>query len=331
MALALLGVLPASALADAPAVWTLATIAPEGSPVMLVLDEFAHAVELAANAAGARIRVRTRHGGVGSDELDGLHLCMQGRVQMWVGSSGAVAEEIPAMSILDLPFLFHDLGEFERARGQRPDPLSRPLISRALRERGLLGYGIGYAGWRAMTSRDKPLRVPGDVQGLRVRSQPAPLHRAMWKLLGASAVESTLNEVASVFRLKQADALDVPALWVFATSVTDQVKFHVRTKHTMQTALILFHHEAFARLPKRAQASILALRSSFYPRFSKVLEVMEGDLVSELGKAGLQVIEPTEGERAQWKKVLAPLRATALELGGKAGAELLRAIEAKRR
>ncbi len=328
--LALLSVLPASAIADGPTQWIVATIAPEGSPVMQVLDEFARSTEQAANAAGAKLKVRTRHGGVGSDELDGLRLCMQGRVQAWVGSTGAVAAEIPAVSVLDLPFLFHDLKEFERARAPRHDPLERPLIARTMRDHGLYAYGIGYAGWRAMTSRDKPLRVPADVKGLRMRSQPAPLHRAMWKMLGATPVESSLNEIASVFRLKQADALDVPALFIFATSVADQVKFHVRTNHTMQTALIMFHHETFSKLPRRAQASIVALRSSFYPRFSKVLDSMEVDLVGELTRAGIQVIEPTADERAQWKKAFAPLRATALEIGGKAGAELLKAFEAKR-
>lgn len=310
--------------------WTLATIAPEGSPVMTILDEFAHATEQAANAGGARIRVRSRHGGVGSDEIDGLHLCMQGRVQAWVGSTGAVAVDIPAISVLDLPFLFHDLGEFDRARSQKPEPTDRPLVARTLRDHGLFAFGIGYAGWRAMTSRDKPLRVPSDVRGLRMRSQPAPLHRAMWKLLGAIPVDSTLNEVASIFRLKQADGLDVPALFVFATSVTDQVKFHVRTNHTMQTALIVFHQGAFAKLPKRAQSNIIALRSSFYPHFSKVIDGLEGELIGELAKAGIQVIEPSADERAQWKKVFAPLRATALEIGGKAGAELLKAMESRR-
>jgi len=328
--LALLGVLPSAATADGPTQWILATIAPEGSPVMQVLDEFARSSEHAANAAGARIKLRTRHGGVGSDELDGLRLCMQGRVQAWVGSTGAVAVEIPAVSVLDLPFLFHDLKEFERARAPKDDPLGRPLIAKAIRDRGLRAYGIGYAGWRAMTSRDKPLRVPADLKGLRMRSQPAPLHRAMWKLLGATPVESSLNEVASIFRLKQADALDVPALYVFATSVAEQMKFHVRTNHTMQTALIVFHDETFSKLPKRAQSAVFALRAAFYPRFSKVLDAMEVDLVAELGKAGIQVIEPTDDERTLWKKAFLPLRARALELGGKAGAELLQALESKR-
>ncbi len=313
-----------SAAAAEPVQWMLASITPEGSPQEADIHDLSRSLE---EATGGRVRVRTRLGGVVADELTTLELCKQGRVQVWVGSVGAVAATIPAVSIFEAPYLFDDVAAFDRAT--RGDLLRRPGVLKAFHAQGLEPIGVAFVGWREMGSVSRPLRVPADLKGLRARSQPVPLHRAMWKLLGAIPHELALGDMKGAFEAKQVDVSDVPPLYVYATSISSHLKFLTRTDHMTQAGLVLISRDAFAKLPKRTQQAIHALRVEKASRFTRSSQRFEEEMLELLRKQGVGVITPTPVERAAWRKALAPLRSEAVRLSGPAGADLLKAIEQK--
>lgn len=317
---ALLVARPASA---EPASWVMTSIVPEGSPTAVALEKVARGVDA---ASGGRVKVRLRLGGVVADEDRTLEMCAQGRIQAWGGSTGAVAAKIPALAVFETPYLFEDVAAFDRA--VRGDVLTTPRLGKAFREAGLVPYGIAFTGWRAMGSREKPIRVPADVAGMRVRSQPVPLHRAMWRLLGADARDVPLTEVQAQFQQKRLEAVDLPALYVYATSLAGQVKYFTRTNHMMQTGMVVLCRGAFDRIPKKTQAAILARGPEMGIMTSRAHEPFEAELVDLLSKQDIRVIDPNPEERAAWKSFLTPLRAEALKIAGAAGAELLKALEA---
>ena len=117
--------------------WTVATIAPEGSPVAMVLDEFMRGIEQVVAQSGVKLRIRTLHGGVVADEVASFELTKQGRTQLWIGSMGAAAPTLPALSIFDLPYVLEDLAAFERARAR--NLLDRPRIAKEFQSRNVQG------------------------------------------------------------------------------------------------------------------------------------------------------------------------------------------------
>jgi C4-dicarboxylate-binding protein DctP len=321
-ALALAGALFAGpATAAPPSEWVFASVAPEGSPTAQVMDDIARAIERAAHG---RLRIRARHGGVVADEVTTLGLVKQGRIQMWAGSIGAISELVPAVSVLEAPFLFTSVAAL--APATRASVLGTPRVARAFREQGLQLWSVAFIGWRALSSV-RPIRLPADLTGMRVRTQPAPIHRAMWARLGVKSTETHLNEVLAAFRSKTVEVADLPALYVFATSITDHVRYHTRTEHMMQVGAIVFNREAFGALPRKVQGEILALAAEYGQKTSQVHEKLEAELIAAL-RERVTVLSLTADERAAWRRALAPVRADALRAAGPAGAELLRSLEA---
>lgn len=153
--------LPARALE--PSRWALVTIAPEGSPAERTVQDTIRTIE---QAAGGRLRIRPRMGGEVADESTTLELCRKGTAQMWAGSLGAVAAVVPELAVLETPYLFRDAGAF--AAALRTDFLRSPKLLAALRARGLEPFGISFLGWRAMSSRTRPVRTPADLKGLQI-------------------------------------------------------------------------------------------------------------------------------------------------------------------
>ncbi len=319
----------ASPLADAnaPTVWTIASIAPEGSPTASAIADWSRGIE---RGAAGRLKLRLRVGGVLGEDPDTLLLCKQGKIQGWGGASGSLAEHVPALSVLETPTLFSDVSSVSRALPH--DSMLLPPIAAAHRAAGFEPGAVAFVGFRAVSTRDRPVRLPPDLRGVRIRSANVEMHRAMWRLLGADAQPVELNHVAAAFRERRIDATDTPVTYVFATALQDQIRFHTRTQHMVQFGAMTFHQGAFARLPPDIQGK---LRQSFPPlvkRLTAAHENLEAELLGALvaGKV-VQVIEPGSAERAAWKSALSPLGEEAKRLGGPAGAALLAAMRARLR
>ncbi len=305
--------------------WIMASVAPDGSPSAQLLGDLSRSFE---RASGGRIRIKERFGGVLGDEITTFGDCQKGRVQLWAGSVSAAEAAVPGVTVLDTPYLVADLGAY--GRGVRGDVLDGPLAGRAFRAHGIVPFAAGFVGWRSISTREKPVRVPADLRGLRMRSLPSALHISLWRHLGAVPKVTALTEVLSTFREKLVDAVDLQVVYLFATSLVEQIRHHTRSSHMAQTAAVFINKDAFGRLSKRAQGELLRLRMEWTARSNKVHGALEDELVDAVRAAGVQVIVPTAAEQAAWRQATAPLAAEALRRGGPVGAEIIQAVQAAR-
>jgi TRAP-type C4-dicarboxylate transport system substrate-binding protein len=312
-----------SAGAAGETVWTMATLGPEGSPQSLVADRMFDEME---QASGGKLKIRRRWGGMLGDETTTLELCRKGQiVQVWAGSLGALAEIEPSIAVLETPYLFDSVADFNRRVPL--DAFDTGPVAERLRDRGLVLAATSFIGWRAMSSRDRPIRRPADVRGLTVRSQPTPLHKAMWELLGARPSAIELPGVQSAFRLKQVDGSDLPLVYIFATSVAGQIRYYTHTNHMIQLAGLVINRSAFVSLSPRLQRDLLAVRAAMRKRMTTVSGQLDAELADALRAEKVTVIDLTPDERAAWRATLAPLSRRALELAGAPGQALWRMIK----
>ncbi len=302
----------------------MAGVAPEGSPVAEWAGRVARALE---RASGGAVKVRMRLGAVLGDETEMLGQMRTGRVQLFGGSLGAFEPLFPAVTVLETPYLFADEAALDRA--SRSEPLALPAVTRLFHAQGLEPWGLGFAGWRAISTRTR-VRGPGDLRGLRIRSQPAPLHEALWRTLGAEVRPVSLQGVQPGFQEGQFDGLDVPLLWLFGTSAAEHVRFHLRTSHMPQGAAMVLSKTALARLPKAARERIMGEGKRFMADFNRTSRDLEAQLLDTLRARGVEVTVPNAAELSAWKAAMAPVRPVALETGGAEGRALLQALERPR-
>jgi TRAP-type C4-dicarboxylate transport system substrate-binding protein len=254
-----------------------------------------------------------------------LRMCQQGKLQGWAGSSGILADLAPAMAVLETPFLFADLDAV--VRGATISVLEQPIVAAQLRKQQLFPLAVGFVGWRAISSRDRPVRLPADVSGVRMRTAPVALHRTMWRLLGAREVPVELGDLAAAFRDRLVDATDQAITYVFAGSIHDQIRYHTRTNHMVTLGAVVINREAWQRLPPQLQRRMQEISVEAGPRFGRASEKLESELLGALSAAKVTVIELEPAQREAWRRVLAaPLERAALDFAGPGGAEILRAV-----
>ena len=294
------GAQPSEARADKT--WVFGSIAPEGSVYADGSEEVARAIE--SEVPG--LRIKRRFAGVLGDEISTVKLVRESRVDLFTGSLGALVDVVPELRVLEVPYLFKDDATLYAAvrrleRGRRAE------LQRVVAARGMVLPSLSALGWRNVASLGAPLRRVEDLRGLRVRSQAAEVHRAMWTAFGANPVETPLNTLVQDLRAKDLRALDIPVTFLFGTSAHELVRSVTLTRHIPQFVVLVASKPAWDALPAAQRARAVDRIDKITARAEQRASAFDDELIGMLEKRGAQVVRPTPEEVATFRAAVARL------------------------
>ena len=303
----------------APREWLVSSLAPLGSPTGDAIAAFGRLTE---EASARAVKVKLRLGGILGDETDTVRLCGQGQIQVTAVSLGAVIAVVPELRALELPYLFRDVEAYQKWAAAIRDGAD-PTLQRLFERRGLILLGVASLGWRNIASVRKPIHSPRDLHQLRVRAQPSDLHPIIWQALGAQPKSFGLNELNSALDVDLVEAFDLPAFMLFATSMTERVRFLTLSQHVASIGVIMANADAWKSLSPQARAKIRAGMPGLLARLKRQNFELEAALVGLLAERKVQVITPTAAEMAEFKAATRSVEAYVRRTGSKQELELL--------
>jgi len=176
------------AAADNPVVIKFSHVADSNTPRGRAAMRFKQLLE---EAARDRVRVDVYPNGVlyrESDELEALQL---GAVQMLAPSLAKLALfGVREFEVFDLPYIFSDPAAVARVT---QGAVGQSLFNK-LGPKGMVGLAYWDGGFKVMSS-DKPLNMPNDLVGLRMRIHASRALEVQMEALGATPVAMEANDV----------------------------------------------------------------------------------------------------------------------------------------
>ncbi len=134
------------------------------------------------------------------DDDQVLEAMLQGDVQMAAPSLSKFEAFTKQFQIFDLPFMFKNIEAVDAFQNSETGQAMKESMTR----RGLLGLEFWHNGLKQF-SANKPLTLPGDVAGLKIRVQPSDVIVAQMEALGASAQPMAFAEVYGALQTKVVD------------------------------------------------------------------------------------------------------------------------------
>jgi tripartite ATP-independent transporter DctP family solute receptor len=220
---------------------------------------------------------------------------------------------------MELPFVFRSA---QHAYTVLDGPVGTGVLNE-LAPHGLKGLAYWENGWRAFTNNKRPVKIPDDLKGLKIRSTPNPYHIQAFKLLGMNPSPMAIAELYTALEVGTFDAQEHP-INVTWSSKFYEVQKHLTVSNHVYSPLILAMNKAkFDSLPANYQQIVVdaAREAAKYQR-----ELNAGNaskVVAELKKAGMQVVENVD--MAPFQKIVS--ESIAKTFAEKNGAALLQAIE----
>ncbi len=267
------------------------------------LDAFARSVEA---ATGGRISVPIRWNILddGRPAADLLDLVGTGELAMCYFSTSYLGHRVEELNLLDCPYLFGDLDQAHRALdGQLGRALSHATEVRT----GLVVLGYWDNGFRHLTNRIHPVRVPDDVHGMRVRLQPNRIHESMVSAWGAVPVAVDLARGIDLMRTGEVDAQENPLANTVAYGVHLLHPHATLTGHLYGARGIYANPDRLASLSRSDRDHVMAAVETAVAVQRRRAAEDEERLLRQLSETGTAFVVPTAEERDEFHRRSMPV------------------------
>ena len=221
---------------------------------------------------------------LGSD-ADMLSQLRSGALELFAQTGVLMSTLVPLASITGIGFAF---SSYEKVWTALDGPLGQQVRG-AFEKANLVCMENSYNhGFRQTTSSTKPIRVPDDFKGFKIRVPPSPLWTSMFKAFGASPVSIPWAETYSAMQTKIADGLEQPLIGLLVDKMYEVQKYCSETNHMWDGFWVLANRRFWDRLPPNLREIIERNINQEAIAQRKEVEYMNANLQAELTSRGLE-------------------------------------------
>jgi tripartite ATP-independent transporter DctP family solute receptor len=254
-------------------------------PVHKGIVNFAERLE---KKSGGTLQVQIYPNGQLGNERELLELLQIGSVAITKVSAAVMENFVPNYKVLGLPYLFRDGDHlFEVLEGDIGDELLRQ--GERYRLRGLCFYD---AGSRSFYTKDKPVRNPEDLQGLKLRVMKSNTAINMVNALGGSPTPISFGELYTALQQGVVDGAENNPPSFYSARHYEVCNYYSLDEHTMVPDVLLISTEWWERLNDQQKTWVLesARESVSFQREVWARAVEES--LEKVSEAGVTVLRP---------------------------------------
>jgi tripartite ATP-independent transporter DctP family solute receptor len=260
--------------------WKLASVLPDSHPVHKALVYFADQV---GEGTKGEVKVTVYPAGQLGQEKDYIEGVKVGAIEITKVSSAPLGQFAPSLQVVSLPFIW-------RNDAHQHAVLDGPIGARLMKDlekSGFKGLAFFDAGFRNVTSRIGPVKVPADLKGQKIRvMQSKPLIDTI-NAFGATAVPMGQSDVYVALQQKVIDGWENNEPTVLTFNMQEVCKYFSYTRHTSIPDILVMSKQVFDSVPKNLQQAILAAAAKAVPYQRKVWADYIDDAVRQLKAKGM--------------------------------------------
>src|SRR5438034_705483 len=281
----------------------------------VAIDTFAREVEKRTNG---RYKVQNFYAGALGAERESIEGVQLGTLDLTMTSTGPVPNFVPEVAILDIPFLFRD---YAHARAVLDGPIGQELLAK-FPAKGMVGLAWAENGFRHMTNSKRPVNVPEDLKGLKMRTMENPIHIEAYRQFGILPTPMAFTEVFTALQQGTVDGQENPLSVITAAKLDQVQKYLSLTGHVYSPAVFLMNKAQWDKLNDAdRQAFIEAAREGVKANRARV-DDDERKAVADLRAKGMTVAENVD--RTRFQAALGPVYADFARRFGQANIDRIR-------
>lgn len=272
--------------------------------------------ELVSQGTNGKVTIDVYDSGTLGNENDIIEQVQMGSIDFGLVASAPFANTIPEMYVFDLPFLFKD----RPAAYKILDSDVGTNILAKLKDQNMIGFGFWENGFRNVSNRIREVKVPSDLNGLKIRTMENEIHMASFNAMGAIATPMAWSEVFTALQQGTMDGLENSPVIYSTNALYEVQKYLSLTNHFYSPAVFFCNKDMMEKLPKEYQTVIYEAEKEARDYERQCHEDMDNAAISVLKDHGMVI---TETDNAVWKAACQPVYDKYKE---KIGADLIDSI-----
>jgi C4-dicarboxylate-binding protein DctP len=253
-----------------------------------------------------------------NEELQALQL---GAVQMLAPSLAKFGPlGVKEFEVFDLPFILPNKAALRKVTD---GPLGKKLMG-LLEPKGIVGLAYWDNGFKDM-SANKPLRMPEDFRGLKMRIQSSKVLEAQMRALGAIPQVMAFSEVYQALATGVVDGTENPPSNEYTQKMHEVQKYTMLSEHGYVGYAVITNKKFWDGLPADVRAGLTKALAEATAFTNDIAQKENDDALEEIKKSGKsQIIALTPEQKAAWRKALEPVYT---EMVSRVGKDILAEFE----
>jgi len=302
VALAGLLLVAAAVGAQQPIVIKFSHVVARDTPKGMAAERFK---QLAEQRTGGRVRVEVYPNSTlykDGEEVEALQL---GAVQMLAPSTSKFGPlGLPQFEVFDLPYMFANRDALHRVT---LGPLGRELF-KLLEAKGITGLAYWDNGFKVM-SANRPLSLPSDYKGLKMRIKSSKVLDAQMRALGTQPQVMAFSEVYQAMQTGVVDGSENSIPNFYTQKFFEVQKYVALTYHGYDGYAVIVNKKFWDSLPADIRGTLekaMAEATDYENELS--LKENQDDLAKIRASGRIDVRELSENEQAALRKALTPVQ-----------------------
>ena len=251
------------------------------------------------------------------EEMEALQL---GAVQMLAPSLAKFAPlGVKEFEVFDLPFIFDNYSELHKVT---QGPVGAKLLAK-LEAKGIHGLAYWDNGFKVM-SANKPLKVPADFKGQKLRIQSSKVLDSQMRSVGANPQVMAFSEVYQALQTGVVNGTENPPSNLYTQKMHEVQKYVTLSDHGYLGYAVIVNKKFWASLPADIRTILEGAMKDATIYANEMARKDNDEALAAVKKSGKsQFITLTPQERAQWKKTMDKAHK---ENMGRIGADLVQEV-----
>jgi tripartite ATP-independent transporter DctP family solute receptor len=236
------------------------------------------------------------------NEREYVEFLQTGQIEFGRVATSVLGPFIPQFQAFDLPYLFKSKQDMFRAADGELGTLLLKLLAEKLNIKGL---GFFDDGSRCLYSSKRPVAMPTDFKGLKVRTMENQLMIKTFNTLGAAATPLPYGELYSALQQGVVDAGEGPVQSYWAMKHYEVAKYFSYTDTFISPALPMVGLKWFNAQPKEFQQAIEQAAKEMIVKERQMMAEQEKTATDELKAKGVVFTEVKD--KAAFMKAVEPI------------------------
>ncbi len=275
---------------------------------------------LAEKATGGKVKVEVYPNSQLYKDKEELEALQLGAVQMLAPSLAKFGPlGAKEFEVFDLPYIFPTK---QALYNVTEGPIGKSLLQK-LEPKGITGLAFWDNGFKIM-SANKPMHMPADFKGMKMRIQSSKVLEAQMRALGANPQVLAFSEVYQALQTGVVDGTENPPSNMYTQKMHEVQKHVTMSNHGYLGYAVIVNKKFWDGLPADIRGQLEKAMADA-TTFEKAIAQRDNDLAMDaIKKAGKTTIyNLTPAEQAAWRTALLPVHK---EMEGRIGKDLITAI-----
>ncbi|MBC3813020.1 TRAP transporter substrate-binding protein [Undibacterium aquatile] len=291
-----------AAFAQSPIVIKFSHVVASDTPKGKAAERFK---ELAEKATKGRVKVELYPNSTLYKDKEELEALQLGAVQMLAPSLAKFGPlGVKEFEVFDLPYIFPTKDVLYAVT---EGPIGKDLLKK-LETKGITGLGYWDNGFKVMSS-NKPIHLPSDMKGQKLRIQSSKVLDAQMRALNANPQVLAFSEVYQALQTGVVDGTENPPSNLYTQKMHEVQKHVTVTNHGYLGYAVIVNKKFWDGLPADIRNELDGAMKAA-TKYANAIAQQENDnaleAVKKSGKTTVYV--PTDKEKAEWRKALLPVQ-----------------------